>query len=180
MKAEFWTKSLKNTNYSTVNACWLAIFLNFQLQWLLSNPTSFQREPHMASAVSVRDMHTVYTYTVHCVRGGGGHGGLGFRQINTCRKVPLHVIFLHDDILHCLLWVLSLYVLPPSNNSRLNCKRIFGGNFSVTHFRGDWGRGGGRASIFDSFHRLNLPNCVCWLIDFFLPGIAPIKCTVCI
>jgi hypothetical protein len=42
--------------------------------------------------------YTVYTYT-----GGGGYWVLGLRQINTCRKVPLHftVIFLDDDILHC-------------------------------------------------------------------------------
>jgi len=31
----------------------------------------------------------------------GGYGVLGIRQINTCRKVPLHMsIFLDDDILH--------------------------------------------------------------------------------
>ncbi len=30
-------------------------------------------------------------------------------QINTCRKVLLQVKFLDDDILHCLLWVLSFY-----------------------------------------------------------------------
>ncbi len=35
--------------------------------------------------------------------------GLGFRQINTCRKVPLDVNCLDDNILHCLLWVLSFY-----------------------------------------------------------------------
>jgi hypothetical protein len=41
---------------------------------------------------------------------GEGYGGaLGLRQINTCRKVFLQLIFLDDDILHCLLWVLSFY-----------------------------------------------------------------------
>jgi hypothetical protein len=30
-------------------------------------------------------------------------GVLGLRQMNTCRKVPLHVNFLDGDILHCLL-----------------------------------------------------------------------------
>ncbi len=39
---------------------------------------------------------------------GRGYEVLGLRQRNTCRKVPLQVIFLHD-ILHCLLWVLSFY-----------------------------------------------------------------------
>ncbi len=34
---------------------------------------------------------------------------MGLRQINTCRKVPLQVNFLDDDILHCLPWVLSFY-----------------------------------------------------------------------
>jgi hypothetical protein len=46
--------------------------------------------------------YTVYTYTVHCV--WGRYGVLGFRQINTCSKVPLPVHFLDDDILHCLIW----------------------------------------------------------------------------
>jgi hypothetical protein len=38
------------------------------------------------------------------------YGVLGLRQINTCRKGPLRVNFLDDDILHCLLWILSFYV----------------------------------------------------------------------
>ncbi len=32
-----------------------------------------------------------------CVR-GGGYGVLGLRQINTCRKIPIQVNFLDDDI----------------------------------------------------------------------------------
>jgi hypothetical protein len=44
---------------------------------------------------------TLYSRTQ--VGGGGGYLVLGLRQINTCRKVPLQVIFLDDDILHCLL-----------------------------------------------------------------------------
>ncbi len=40
---------------------------------------------------------------------GRGYEILGRRQRNTCRKVPLQVNFLHDDILHGLLRVLSLY-----------------------------------------------------------------------
>jgi hypothetical protein len=51
----------------------------------------------------------IYMYTV-CIR-WGGYRVLGLRQINTCRKVPLQVNFLDDDILHCLLWVLSFYAL---------------------------------------------------------------------
>ncbi len=39
----------------------------------------------------------------------GGYGVLGLRQINTGRKVNLQVFFLDDDILHCILWVLSFY-----------------------------------------------------------------------
>jgi hypothetical protein len=35
--------------------------------------------------------------------GGGGYEILGLRQINTCRKVPLQVKSLDDDILHCVL-----------------------------------------------------------------------------
>ncbi len=50
--------------------------------------------------------YTVYTYSV-C--SGGGYGVLGLRQINICREVPLLVNFLDDNILHCLLWVLSFF-----------------------------------------------------------------------
>ncbi len=35
----------------------------------------------------------LYTVRVYSVQGGGGYGVLGLRQINTCRKVPLQVIF---------------------------------------------------------------------------------------
>ncbi len=49
------------------------------------------------------DNYTVNTYTV--CKGGGRYEVLSLRQINTCRKVPLKVNFLDDDILHCLLWV---------------------------------------------------------------------------
>jgi hypothetical protein len=37
------------------------------------------------------------------------HGVLGIRQINPCRKVPLQVNCLDDDILHGLLWVFSFF-----------------------------------------------------------------------
>jgi hypothetical protein len=43
------------------------------------------------------------------VLGGRGYGALGHRQINTNRKVLFQVNFLDDDILHCLLCVLSFY-----------------------------------------------------------------------
>ncbi len=46
-----------------------------------------------------------YTYTV--CKWEGGYRVLGLRQINTCRKIPSQVNFLDDDILRCLLWVLS-------------------------------------------------------------------------
>ncbi len=44
---------------------------------------------------------------IQCVR--EGYGVLRLRQIHPCRKVPLQVIFLDDDIWHCLLWVLPFY-----------------------------------------------------------------------
>ncbi len=44
--------------------------------------------------------------SIQCVR-GGMYGFLGLRQINTSHKVPLQVNFFNDDILLCLLWVLS-------------------------------------------------------------------------
>jgi hypothetical protein len=46
---------------------------------------------------------------IQCLRGGGVFGVLDLRQINTCRKVPLKINNLDDDILHCLLLVLSFY-----------------------------------------------------------------------
>jgi hypothetical protein len=39
---------------------------------------------------------------IQCER-GGGYGVLGLRQINTCLKDSLQMIF-YDAILHCLLW----------------------------------------------------------------------------
>jgi hypothetical protein len=51
----------------------------------------------------------VKKYHVYSVYGGGEYGVLGLEQINICRKVPSKDIFLDDDILHCLLWVLSFY-----------------------------------------------------------------------
>ncbi len=50
---------------------------------------------------------------IQCVR-GGGYGVLGLRRINTCRKVPLQVMFLEDDI-RCVLPSLSLIFLPTSH-----------------------------------------------------------------
>ncbi len=38
-----------------------------------------------------------------------GYGVLGLRQINTCRKVHLQAKLLHENILRCLLWILSFY-----------------------------------------------------------------------
>jgi hypothetical protein len=57
----------------------------------------------------------VYMYKV-CKR---GVGILGLRQINTCRKIPLQVNILDDDILHCLLWVLSFYHIDSFNGRSL-------------------------------------------------------------
>ncbi len=48
-------------------------------------------------------------FSILCTFKGRGYEVLGLRQRNTCRKVPLQVNFLHDNILHCLLRVLSLY-----------------------------------------------------------------------
>jgi hypothetical protein len=42
--------------------------------------------------------------TVYCIHVRRvGYGVLGLRQINICRKAPLQVNFLEDDISHCLL-----------------------------------------------------------------------------
>ncbi len=40
---------------------------------------------------------------------GGIHGVLGLIQINTCREVSLQVSYLDDDVLRCLLWILSSF-----------------------------------------------------------------------
>ncbi len=136
----------------------------------MSNPTSSQRDPHMDSPVAIRDNNPVYTYTMY--PGGRGYGVLGLRQINTCRKVPLQVIFLDDYILHCLLWLLSLYALPPSNDPRPNCC-CPANEFLVAIFQSrisevtEGGGGRGRASIFDSFHQLKSAK-LCLLTDRLL------------
>ncbi len=48
---------------------------------------------------------------IHSVRGGGSMGfwDSGLRQLNTCSKVTTQVNFLDNDILNCLLRVLSFY-----------------------------------------------------------------------
>ncbi len=49
----------------------------------------------------------IHLYCTVFKGGGGRYGILGLIQINTCRKVPLQINFLDNDIiLHCLLWVL--------------------------------------------------------------------------
>ncbi len=40
---------------------------------------------------------------------GGGYEALGLREIKTCRKVPLQVNFLDDDILQCFYEAYLLY-----------------------------------------------------------------------
>ncbi len=41
--------------------------------------------------------------------GGGRYGSLGRRKKNTCRKVPLQVNFLDDDILHGSMILVAFY-----------------------------------------------------------------------
>jgi hypothetical protein len=50
--------------------------------------------------------------------GGGGYEVLALRQINTCRKVPLHVNFLDDDIVP---WI-AFYESYISTGSNINEK----------------------------------------------------------
>jgi hypothetical protein len=45
----FFDQKSENTNYSAVNACGLAFLSSFKL----SNPTLFQRDPHMDSPVTI-------------------------------------------------------------------------------------------------------------------------------
>ncbi len=58
--------------------------------------------------LSYVNMYTVYTCTV-CK--GRGVWVLGLGKTNTCRKVPLEVIFLDDDILLCLLNMILIFSL---------------------------------------------------------------------
>ncbi len=44
---------MKNTNYSTVNACGLAILSNFYLHWFFSNLPFFEQDPHMDSPEAI-------------------------------------------------------------------------------------------------------------------------------
>ncbi len=47
-------KSIKNENYSILNACGLAIFSNFYLHWFFSNLSFVERDPHMDSPEGIR------------------------------------------------------------------------------------------------------------------------------
>ncbi len=82
----------------------MLVFSNQLCELLPLWPSLWFNSPHPFTFLCV-NKYTVYTYTV-CK---GGYGVLGLRQINTCRKLPLKVNFLDDDIMHCLLWVLSLH-----------------------------------------------------------------------
>ncbi len=77
-----------------------SVMLVFRLSFVNCCPS------HPPSPLPCVNKYTVYTYA----RGGGGYWVLGLRHINPWRKVPIKVNFLDDDILHCLLWVLSFYV----------------------------------------------------------------------
>jgi hypothetical protein len=51
--AEF-NEKYENKNYSTANACGLAIILNiFQHNWFVSNLPFFERDPHMDSPEAI-------------------------------------------------------------------------------------------------------------------------------
>ncbi len=65
---------------------------------------------NLLSGSTLSPLICVYKYTAHTHTVCKGGGVWGLRQINTCRKVPLQVILLEDDILHCLLWVLYLWL----------------------------------------------------------------------
>ncbi len=77
-------------------SCWYCqpSFVNYCPSNLLFDSTL----PHV-NPLSVW-ISILYT-RIKCVRGGI----LGFRQINSWRKVPLQVNFFDDDVFHCLLWV---------------------------------------------------------------------------
>jgi hypothetical protein len=90
-------------------------FFNPALWSVLSPVAPFpfsQVQPPPPPLIPCLNKYTLYTYTV-CK---GGHRVLGLRQINTCRKVHLHVNFFDDDILHCLPRVLSFYVVYLTEN----------------------------------------------------------------
>ncbi len=49
--------------------------------------------------------------------------GGGLKQISTCRKVPLQLNFLDDDISHCFLSIKSFYGVNQAKYQRLKHKR---------------------------------------------------------
>ncbi len=53
-----------------------------------------------------------------CWGGRGGYVVLSIRQINTCRKVPLQVVFLDDSFLHCLLHLSLIFLWYMANAHR--------------------------------------------------------------
>ncbi len=104
------TSSLKSTaaywRYS--QSCWYfwPNFVNCCLPPLLSCSTLPLYPPPFPVWISI---------PLQC---GVGYGVLGLGQISTCHKVPLKVNFLDDNILHCLLWVLSFYTFIYRSQTR--------------------------------------------------------------
>ncbi len=91
---------------------------------------------------------------------GREYGVLGLRQINTCRKVPLQVNFLDDDILHCFLWVSSFYDPPPTHhllyanlsNSDLSTVSVLHSDSSTVVIRLNWEGRGPNLYLINIFH----------------------------
>ncbi len=76
---------------------------------------------------------------VNCTPGTECNGGGCLRQIHSCHKVPFQVIFLDDDILPCLLWVLTFYgVLSTEVNYGLAIFRHKFLNILVKKTRSAW------------------------------------------
>ncbi len=80
----------------------MLVFLTHICELLPSNLLSDSTLPPFPVWICI-----LFTRT-QCVRGGMEFWALDIYL--TCRKVPLQENLLDDDILHCLLWVLSFYV----------------------------------------------------------------------
>jgi hypothetical protein len=99
----------------------MLVFLTQLCELLPLSPSLWFNSPPLPSPFLVW-ISILYT-CIQCVR-GGGYGILGLRQINTCRKVPLHVHFCRWR--HFALPSLSLVFLrPPTPSRQFPYKKLF-------------------------------------------------------
>ncbi len=99
-------KKFENTNYSTVNACGLAIFSNFYLHQFFSHLPFFQQDPHVDSPEAIR-------VKISSIMMQLKYWGTGLRQyiLPTTLKVTARIFLWYPAVLVFFIFSVS-YLVP--------------------------------------------------------------------